>query len=312
MSFTTNPKRNKMKNILRRSLIMLLLQGGFASGATAQDSLLSLLDSSDVGHFDQVIATFKASRLINGQSIEGAGPGELQLVIAHRFGQVNEGAGTFFGLDDATTMLSLEYGITPMLQVALQRSSFNKMVDGFMKYRFLNQTTDDRVPLSAALFLQASINTSATSEEALVRPRFKHRWAYISQVLLARKFGDAFSLQLTPTLLHRNLVPLDQDPVNLPALGAGARYKLSERISLNVEYFYRFEKDSRATFNPFAVGLDIETGGHVFQLHLTNARQMTERGFLAETTGDFFGGDIHFGFNISRVFQLGGGKGRSD
>src|SRR5690606_5968389 len=301
-----------MKNILRRSLIMLLLQGGFASGATAQDSLLSLLDSSDVGHFDQVIATFKASRLINGQSIEGAGPGELQLVIAHRFGQVNEGAGTFFGLDDATTMLSLEYGITSMLQVALQRSSFNKMVDGFMKYRFLNQTTDDRVPLSAALFLQASINTSATSEEALVRPRFKHRWAYISQVLLARKFGDAFSLQLTPTLLHRNLVPLDQDPVNLPALGAGARYKLSERISLNVEYFHRFEKDSRATFNPFAVGLDIETGGHVFQLHLTNARQMTERGFLAETTGDFFGGDIHFGFNISRVFQLGGGKGRSD
>src|SRR5690606_10295990 len=146
-----------MKNILLRSLIMLLLQGSFALGATAQDSLLSLLDSTDLGRPDPVIATSKAPRIVDGQRIEGAGPGELQLVGAHRFGQVNEGVGTFFGLDDATTMLSLEYGITPKLQVALQRSSFNKMLDGFMKYRFLNQTTDDRVPLSAALFLQASI-----------------------------------------------------------------------------------------------------------------------------------------------------------
>src|SRR5690606_41810487 len=135
------------------SLIMLLLPGSVALGATAQDSLLSLLDSTDLGWSDPVIATFKATRIVNGQSIEGAGPGELQLVVAHRFGQVNEGVGTFFGLDDATTMLSLEYGITPKLQVALQRSSFNKMLDGFMKYRFLTQTTDDRGPLSAAFVL---------------------------------------------------------------------------------------------------------------------------------------------------------------
>lgn len=289
-------------NLVVRGLTFWLLAMPLAS--QAQDSLLALLDSQAIRQHEEVIATFKASRIVNGQSIEGAGAGELQFVVAHRFGQVNEGLGTFFGLDDASTMLSLEYGLSPRLQVALQRSSFNKTVDGFLKYRFLDQTVNDRMPLSAALFLQASVNTSATSPDAPVQPEFKHRWAYVSQLLLARKFGPAFSFQLSPTLLHRNLVPFREDPVNLPVLGAGARFKLTERISINAEYFYRFRKDQGATFDPFALGMDIETGGHVFQLHLTNARQMTERGFLAETGGDFFDGDIHFGFNISRVFQL--------
>lgn len=298
----------KMKSNILLAIMLVLLQGSFLPTARAQDSLFSMLDTAGADRYDKVIATFKATRIINGQSIEGAGAGELQLVISHRFGQLNNGVQTFFGLDDANTMLSLEYGISDRLQVALQRSSFNKMVDGFVKYRFLDQTADDRVPLSAALFLEATVNTTATGEEALVRPDFKHRWAYVTQVMLARKFGEAFSLQLTPTLLHRNMVPLNDDPVNLPALGAGARYKLSERISLNAEYFYRFREDASTSFDPFALGLDIETGGHVFQLHVTNARQMTERGFLTETNGDFFNGDLHFGFNISRVFQLGGRK----
>lgn len=297
-----------MKNKIISIIMLALLQGGLPSASLGQDTLLSMLDSANGSGYDKVIATFKATRIINAQSIEGAGAGELQLVIAHRFGRVNNGVQTFFGLDDANTMLSLEYGITDKLQTALQRSSYNKMLDGFVKYRFLDQTIDDRIPFSAALFLEATVNTTATTEEALIRPDFKHRWAYITQILLARKFGEAFSLQLSPTLLHRNLVPLNRDPVNLPALGAGARYKLSERMSLNIEYFYRFQEDAADSYNPFAIGLDIETGGHVFQLHLTNARQMTERGFLAETAGDFFNGDIHFGFNISRVFQLGSSR----
>lgn len=284
--------------------MLALLQAAFPLAGFGQDSLLNELDSAVAQSHNKVIATFKATRIINGQSIEGAGKGELQFVVSHRFGQVNHGVQTFFGLDDANTMLSLEYGITDKLQVALQRSSFNKMVDGFVKYRFLDQTVDDRMPFSVALFLEATVNTTSTSEDAIVQPEFKHRWSYVTQLLLARKFGEAFSLQLSPTLLHRNLVSLDEDPVDLPALGAGARYKLSERVSLNLEYFYRFREDAGKSFNPFAIGLDIETGGHVFQLHFTNARQMTEKGFLAETTGDFFDGDIHFGFNISRVFQL--------
>lgn len=295
-----------MKNKMLFVIVLLFLQGSLWRPARAQDSLLAIIDSTATAEYNKVTATFKASRIVNGQSVEGAGAGELQLVISHRFGLINNGLQTFFGLDDANTMLSLEYGIRDNLQVALQRSSFNKMVDGFVKYRFMDQTADNRVPLSAALFLEATVNTTATSDEAIVRPGFKHRWAYVTQLLLARKFSEAFSLQLSPTLLHRNLVPLNKDPVNLPALGAGARYKLSRRISVNVEYFYRFREDAGVSRNPFAVGLDIETGGHVFQLHLTNARQMTERGFLTETTTDFFNGDIHFGFNISRVFQLGG------
>lgn len=287
------------------TIVLVLLCGLNPFNSHAQEDLLEGLDSA-ASAGNKVIATFKATRIVNGQSIEGAGAGELQFVVSHRFGEIDNGIETFFGLDDANTMLSLEYGITDHLQVALQRSSFNKMLDGFVKYRFLNQTTDNRLPLSAAIFLEATANTTAASEEAPVRPEFKHKWSYIGQLLLARKFGESFSLQLSPTFLHRNLVPLTADQNDLFALGAGARYKLSKRVSFNVEYFYRFSEDETVSYNPFAVGFDIETGGHVFQLHFTNARQMTERGFITETTGDFFKGNIHFGFNISRVFQLGG------
>lgn len=295
---------------MKRSLILIPIWAILLTAGPAlaqEEDLLEELEQ-EVQEDEDVIATFKTTRIVNGQSVEGAKRNVLQVVILHRFSELDEGIETFFGLDDANIMLNLEYGIADNLQVGLQRSSFNKLVDGYAKYRFLNQTMDDRIPLSAALYVESSVNTTKFPDDAPVRPSGKHRWAHTSQLLLARKFGERFSAQLTPTYVHRNLVPLTADENDTYALGAGASIKLTKGVSLNLEYFYRFNEDQTESYDPIAIGVDIETGGHVFQLHFTNARQMSARGYMTETTGDFFEGGIHFGFNLNRVFQLDGKK----
>jgi Membrane bound beta barrel domain (DUF5777) len=131
------------------------------------------------------------------------------------------------------------------------------------------------------------------------------RITYAFQGLVARKFTESFSLQLMPSVVHYNLAPAPNMNNNVYALGVGGRLKLSKRIALNAEYYHQIPDTQYAgTTNSLAIGFDIETGGHVFQLYFTNSTGMTERTFMAETTGDFFKGDIHFGFHLSRVFTL--------
>ncbi|WKN29569.1 DUF5777 family beta-barrel protein [Porifericola rhodea] len=251
-------------------------------------------------------ATFKGTRLINGHSVETDGEGVLSFLISHRFGRLNEGAYEFFGLDDSNIRLGLEYGLTDRLNVGIGRSSFEKVIDAFIKYQLIRQQSGGKVvPLSLTVFSSMAINTlrSQLPEREL---NFRYRVDYTYQLLLARKFSSRLSLQLMPTWLHRNLVAKADMENDLYVLGMGGRYKLSKRVALNLEYYYRLNAEAEEDFyyNPIAIGFDIETGGHVFQLQLTNARAMIEEGFLSETSGDFFSGDIHFGFNISRVFQL--------
>ena len=137
---------------------------------------------------------------------------------------------------------------------------------------------------------------------------FKHRLAFAQQLMIARKINKSLSLQVTPSYLHCNLIEPSQGPNNIFALGAGSRIKLSKRISFNAEYFYLFISDNEIPdteiYNPLSLGIDIETGGHLFQIILTNSVGMTENAFLGHTTGRWLDGDIHIGFNISRMFQL--------
>ncbi|MEO0333448.1 MAG: DUF5777 family beta-barrel protein, partial [Bacteroidota bacterium] len=173
----------------------------------------------------------------------------------------------------------------------------------YVKFRLLQQQSGIKnIPVSVVGFSSIAINTLRNNEQDI---SFSSRLDYTYQLLIARKFSNRLSLQLTPTLVHRNLVEKRENPNDLFALGLGGRYKFNQRVSLNAEYFLRTNAETESLYNDaFAVGIDIETGGHVFQLHLTNAQSMIEEGFITETTGDFFSGDIHFGFNISRVFQL--------
>ncbi len=270
-----------------------------------EDDLEALLDvGPSTSGPDYVSATFKATRIVNGHSIETLGAGVMDFRITHRFGNVNQGIGDLFGLDQAFTRIAFDYGVTDWLMVGVGRSSFQKEYDGFLKARLVRQRTGG-MPLSVAYVGGISVRSDAVQLPAGQEFFFSNRMAYTNQLLIASKLGERLSLQLMPSHVHYNLVPGLDDPNDLIALGIGGRLKLSRRVTLNAEWYYRFNADTyEGTYNPLSIGFDIETGGHVFQLHFTNSTGTTERAFIGQTTGNWLDGDIRFGFNISRVFTI--------
>lgn len=267
--------------------------------AQSQD-LLEKLKAEREPKSEIVSGTFKGTRIINGQSVETRGKGNLDVLISHRFGTLNSGAYNLFGLDDSNVRLGLEYSLSDRITLGMGRNSFNKVYDSFIKGRILRQKSRG-MPISATWVSDFSVYTLKREELPL---NFSRRLRYVHQLLLARKLGSGFSLQLMPTLVHRNLVPTEGEPNTLASLGVAGRVKLSNRVNLTGEYYYRFGKDLPG-YNSLGFGVDIETGGHVFQLHLTNSNEMTPSGFIPSTAGNFFEGDIHFGFNVVRSFQTG-------
>lgn len=271
-------------------------------------NLEDILEKETVENVSEVLGTFKGTRILNGHSVETREKGVLEFLIQHRFGQLNSGSYQLFGLDQSNIRFGLEYAITNDLSIALGRNSFEKVYDAYVKYRLFHQNSDDSMPISLTLFGSAAEKT-LKDYDPLNKPGFGERMAFTSQLLIARRFSPNFSLQLTPTLIHFNRVPTTNDPSKIYAIGIGSKIKLSNRISLNTEYFLNTNQfESFDTKNSLALGINIETGGHIFQLIFSNSRAMIEKSFIAETTGDFFNGDIHFGFNISRDFHLNKSK----
>ncbi|MCX6325653.1 MAG: DUF5777 family beta-barrel protein [Bacteroidia bacterium] len=273
----------------------------------AQDDLMNLLNQNTVPEINFTTATFKSTRIMNGHSIESMPPGQLDVRISHRFGRINSGAYEFFGLDQANMHFSLEYGILKWLMIGVGRGSYEKTFDGFTKFTLLRQSSGARVmPVSVSVLSSVALKSLKWPDQTRTN-YFSSRLSYVAQVLIARKINQSFSIQLTPSYVHRNLVATELDPNDLWAVGAGGRMKLTKRLSLNAEYYYLANPKkymSLPVYNPLSVGIDIETGGHVFQLLFTNSLTMIEKGFIGETTGRWGKGDIHFGFNISRVFTL--------
>lgn len=276
----------------------------FTTG-NAQNDLLDILDKEAPVDSTQnvVTAIFKGTRILNGHSVVGRKDKELEFIISHRFGRVNTGLYDLFGLDRSNIRFSLEYGLSDKLTIGMGRSSFEKTYDSFLKYSLFQQKKGEHpFPFAISLFGSVAYKTLRDYPEDDKRT-FAESLSYVTQVLIARKESEKFSWQITPTYIHRNTVRIQADPHDIMALGFGTRYKVSNRVSINGEYFHAFnESVSINTRNSLAFGLDIETGGHVFQLIFSNSITMIEKSFIAETTGDFFGGDIHFGFNISRTF----------
>jgi hypothetical protein len=270
----------------------------------AQDDLMNLLNEEEPTK-QYAYATFKTTRVVLGQSVENPATGTLQFLIEHNFGRINQGAYELFGLDQSTIRLGLEYGINDWLTVSLGRSSFEKTIDGAIKAKLLRQSTGNRnMPLSVIFYSNTTVNGLKWQDKTR-KNYFSSRLAFTHQLLIARKFSNAFSFQLSPTLIHKNLVATRSEPNDIYALGAGGRIKLTQRTSINAEYFHAFNGNEDKLYkDAIALGFDIETGGHVFQLRVSNAQPMFERAFITETTGDFTKGDIYFGFTVNRVFTI--------
>jgi Membrane bound beta barrel domain (DUF5777) len=292
-----------MKN---RLFTLLFLAFAFNSYAQETDLLSQIGEDETI---DYAAAAFKTSRIVNGHSIENAAPGVLDFKINHRFAPLNQGFYDLFGLDGATIRFGLDYGITDRLMVGFGRNSYEKVLDGFVKYKILRQSSGKKnMPVTLCYLMDAQVKTERFDTPTRDN-KFSSRVYYTHQILLARKFSEGTSIQIMPTLVHRNLTLSTNDKNDVLAFGFGARQKLNKRLAINVEYYFVPTGQIESNYkNSLSLGLDIETGGHVFQLHFTNSNQMSYKGFITETTQPWFDSDglsgIRFGFNIARVFTV--------
>lgn len=303
-----------MKRIFYSIFLSLFLFNGNVLSQDSFDSLENILNSQTEEEINFTTATFKATRILNGHSIERMPQGQLDARFHHRFGAINQGAYGFWGLDGATTLVSLEYGITNWVMIGVGRANMEKAFDGFIKFSLFRQSTGKRnMPVSISWFSSIAMrsedfpNIPGTSQKNKNYPLFT-RLSYVHQLLIARKFNELFSLQISPSIVHYNLVPTEIDIHDVFALGIGGRFKITKRVSFNAEYFYAYRPSNQYLYlqyqNSLSMGFDIETGGHVFQLLLTNSGGMIEKHFIGQTTDMWNKAGIHLGFNISRVFDI--------
>ena len=278
----------------------MLVLVGFQSYSSQGQSLLDALDTEPTAH--PVTATFKDTRVINMQSNETPGAGVLHFVIAHRFGRINEGAYSLWGLDNASMRMGFDYGLTDRWTLGVGRSTFQKTYEASIKGKLFLQKSDNSVPVSVTYYgviMANGLRWQEPDRENL----FSSRLSYVNQLIVTRKINDRTSLAVVPSFIHRNLVDITSKSHDQWTLGLGGRHKLTHRVSINSEYHFLVNGLDEATTNSLSLGVDIETGGHVFQLHITNSQGMFERAFLTETIGTWLDGDLFFGFNLSRVFS---------
>jgi hypothetical protein len=289
-----------------KKIVLLVLIGIYSFGVRAQDDLMKELEQNQKSDTDYAFQTFKGTRLVNGHTIETKAKGTLEFIFAHRFGAINGGGYEMFGLDEAYVRLGLDYGITDNMSVSIGRNSFDKTVDGYLKYKLIRQSKGARTfPVSITALGGTAYKISPKKENTPDGFENIDRLAYVGQLLIARKFTPSLSLQIAPTIIHKNAVDKTEEDNDQFAIGVGGRIKLTKSVAFTTEYYYRANVlENNPYYNTFGCGIDIETGGHVFQIVLTNTRGLTERSFITETEGDFGAGDIHLGFNVTRTFQL--------
>jgi len=281
---------------MKRFFLLTACLFGLAT-AYSQDDLLNELDSTQVSD-TYATAAFKGLQIVTLQTTKMPAKKEFYFVVSHRFGTVKDGISEFFGLDHATTKIGGVYGVTNWLSVSASRHTLLKVYEAGLKYRVARQSAD--FPVDIVGYNTVDVNTFLEKEN-YPKIEFADRLTYISQILISRKFSDKLSLELIPSYIHKNLYNPAIENDSQFSLGAGGRMKLTKRLSLNMEYMQNFDKPSFYT-NPLSVGLDIDTGGHVFQLLFTNSQAMTEGGYVTNAAGDWGKGDFFFGFNLYRVF----------
>jgi hypothetical protein len=292
------------KNIIWLLTSMLFMSIRMYAQTESTSDLDKLLEKDSKQKKEYVRNAFKSPRVINGHSIEMLGKGVLDFRILHRFGLMNGGYHELFGLDQASMRFGFDYGVTKDFSIGIGRSTFNKELDGFLKYRLVQQSKGHQsFPVSIVWTSGMTMNTTKITDAELKKT--VNRLGYYHQLIVGRKFGTNFTLQVSPTFVHRNLVNTRFDYNNMLALGIGGRIKISNRSALLLDT-YPILYGSRENYNtlPLSIGFDVETGGHVFQLHITNTKGMNEKAFISETTQEWGKGQIQLGFNLSRVFTV--------
>jgi hypothetical protein len=276
--------------------------------ASSTDALMNSLSTSTDSTKQPVIA-FRSTRLILSQTTETVKKKTLNFLIIHRFGDFagKSGGGQFdWGLDDvADVYLGFEYGLTDNLNVDFGRSTIGRLVNIDLKYAILHQTTDNSTPISFTLFGESGINTYGAYNT------FSDRLSYFAQAIISKQFGSNFSLQVSPGYITENianptLVPGNND-LQFFTISAAARLKVTKHMSLVVDYahpFSTFRNGANGFSDPLGFGIEIESGGHVFTINISNPRAVSALNYFSNTQTDFGKGQYRLGFTISRIFDF--------
>ncbi len=284
---------------MKRKIQFTLLLLSITTFCFAQEDLLhELVSESKTESFES--PAFKAFKIGNLQSTKVAGKGDLYMYVSHRFGSLKKGVNTFYGLDEANTKIQMIYGVANGLHIGVSRESLRKTYSGSFKLKLISQGKAS--PVNLVAYSTVNINTQlSTSQYPLLR--YRDRFSYASQLLISRRLSKSISLEIAPSFVRQNLVLEPFQKHEQFVLAAGGRFKVSKRSSLNIDYAYNLSRHTSSVYkNPLTIGLDIETGGHIFQLLFSNAQSTNEPGFLSNSEGDWTKRDIFFGFNIVRVF----------
>jgi hypothetical protein len=306
---------------MKRSLlfIALLCTAGLLKAQTttkdtaksSTDSLMNTLSAPEKG--EPVIATFKATRLILSQTTETVKKKELNFLVIHRFGDIGGGAGggkTLWGLDNSTDIyIGFEYGITDNLNIDFGRSKYESLVELGLKYNILHQKTDESMPFAVTLIGKTGMKTYHAN--TTIFDNYNNRFSHLLQAVIARKFSPALSLQVSPMVIFNNApYPfLYGNEKRFLALSAAGRLKFSKRMGLVVDYVHPFSNFRNDSVDPrfydgLGVGIEIETGGHVFTINFTNAQAISEFNYLNNTQSSWTKGQFRLGFTISRIFDF--------
>ena len=267
------------------------------------DSLNSIVDQPLTPNY--IEATFKAPRIINGHSVELLGKNEMAALISHRFGAISQGSYNMYGLMESHVRLGIDYGVSKKINLGIGIGTFQRTWDGFLKVKLLSQSSGSKTMPVTIVYTSSIFYTFEKWADPNRDNLLSSRFNYSHQLHIARKFNNRLSLQITPGVVHRNLVREDEDQNNVFSTAIAGRFKITQRLAINAEYYYLLPGKTADDFtNSFSLSFDIETGGHIFQLLFTNSASSQEKIFVAETTEKWTNGDIHFGFNIVRVFGL--------
>lgn len=266
----------------------------------SQDELLNEIDTV-IEEPNYASAVFKGLKVINFESTKLVAKKGFNFIVSHRFGTVKNGFQNLFGLDEAVTHLNFVYGLSDNINISASRSSNQKIYEVATKFRLVNQQAG-KLPFTVVGYTSVLANTSLDTDN-LPKLEFKHRLSYVAQLLVSRKMNKNLSLILSPTFFHDNYLTDDFQDNSQYGVGFGSRYKLGKRWSLNTEYGVHLNRSENSLYkNPFSIGVDLETGGHVFQLLFTNSQSMNTNGVFGTSTGEWGESDVYFGFNLARSF----------
>lgn len=316
---------------MKKILSLLLVATGFCTMAIAQDVPDTIAVPEEAAPKQKFTrATFNSTKIINMQSVEIVTKGNLQFMINHHFGyfwdkdrggktgevfneRFRQNLGNLFGLNTgvAHTYLSFDYSPTNWANLGLAatgRSGF----EGWAKFKILRQQTGEKnIPLTLGWYSMANISTQKKELNEFT----DNRWSFMHQLLIARKFSNKFSLQFMPTLIHFNIVPYGINNSNLVwSMGLGGKYKIKSNLNLTFEYARQLnmyenlvtKTGSIISYQPdlLSLGLEINTGGHLFQFFIGNTVDGSNIEHLARNNSSIKDGKFAMGFTINRSLVL--------